>query len=113
MAVRRELHARGWRFRLGIQVPGVPRRTIDIALVTPKVAVFVDGCFWHACPDHGTAPRANGEWWSAKLERNVWRDRDTDANLQAAGWRVVRVWEHEQPSDAADRVEVMLGRRDS
>lgn len=109
MALRRELHARGRRFRVGLRVPGVPRRTIDIAFSTSKVAVFVDGCFWHACPEHGTAPRANSGWWSAKLQRNVWRDRDTDAVLETAGWRVVRIWEHEQVSAAVKRVEATLG----
>ena len=89
----------------------MPRRTIDIAFSVPKVAVFVDGCFWHACPQHGTAPRANDGWWSEKLERNVQRDRETDAHLRAAGWCVVRVWEHEPVQAAADRIEAILPAR--
>jgi len=64
----------------------------------------VDGCFWHGCPDHGTWPVSNASWWEAKLRRNVARDRDTDAKLVEKGWRVVRVWEHEDPVAAADRV---------
>jgi DNA mismatch endonuclease (patch repair protein) len=109
--LRQELHSRGHRYRLGIPVPGVARRTIDIAFTRVRVAVFVDGCFWHACPAHGTAPKANGEWWSEKLARNVWRDGDTDKCLESEGWRVVRVWEHEAVSEAADRIETVLRSR--
>jgi DNA mismatch endonuclease (patch repair protein) len=69
-----------------------------------KVAVFVDGCFWHRCPEHRTDPRTNSVYWTAKLDRNVARDRRNDAELEAAGWSVVRVWEHEPSSRAADRV---------
>lgn len=76
-----------------------------------KVAVYVDGCYWHRCPDHATVPKANRDWWIAKLEGNVERDRDTDARLGSAGWEVVRVWEHEAISDAADRVEAVVKRR--
>jgi DNA mismatch endonuclease (patch repair protein) len=111
IALRKELHARGRRFRLGLRVPGFPRRTIDIAFAGAHVAIFVDGCFWHDCPEHGTSPRANRGWWSAKLEQNVLRDRQTDAHLRRAGWRVVRVWEHESVPDAADRIEAVLGPR--
>jgi DNA mismatch endonuclease (patch repair protein) len=81
------------------------RRRADIVFVRAQVAVFVDGCFWHHCPDHGTTPRHNGEWWAAKLDRTVARDRETDARLETAGWTVLRIWEHECPSEAADRVE--------
>lgn len=66
--------------------------------------MFVDGCFWHSCPVHATHPKANAGWWRAKLEATVRRDRDTDTRLAAAGWAVVRVWEHEPPAEAADRV---------
>jgi DNA mismatch endonuclease (patch repair protein) len=69
-----------------------------------KVAVYVDGCFWHKCPTHATIPKANREWWVAKLETNVRRDRDTDDRLVAAGWTVVRVWEHEPPDVAAEQI---------
>jgi DNA mismatch endonuclease (patch repair protein) len=72
------------------------------------VAVLVDGCFWHGCPKHMTWPKANAEWWRAKIGANVARDRRTDADLREAGWAVVRVWEHEDPHDAADRVEAVV-----
>jgi DNA mismatch endonuclease (patch repair protein) len=71
---------------------------------TARVAVYVDGCFWHSCPLHGTQPKTNQDWWSAKLARNTERDRDTDLTLRRAGWRVVRVWEHEDPRIAAAKV---------
>ncbi len=80
------------------------RRTADIVFAGAKVAVFVDGCFWHSCPQHGTAPSANEAWWAEKLAKNVKRDADTDGRLAAAGWLVVRVWEHEDPAAAGSRV---------
>ncbi len=76
-----------------------------------RVAVFVDGCFWHRCPEHGVEPRTNASYWQAKLDRNVARDRRNDAALAAAGWLVVRIWEHEQPEVAADRVEAAVRER--
>lgn len=108
MLLRRELHRRGRRFRVVTKVPGNNRRTIDIAFPRQRLAVFVDGCFWHGCPDHGTSPTANSAWWQQKLTANVARDRDTDRLLGEAGWRVLRVWEHEAPSTSADRVEADL-----
>jgi len=80
------------------------RRSIDIAFTKAKVAVFLDGCFWHGCPEHGTQPRANADWWDVKLRRNAARDVETDGLLEAAGWRVLRFWEHEPPEAVADRV---------
>ena len=76
-----------------------------------KVVVFVDGCFWHGCPDHGTWPAANAEFWREKIETNRLRDRDTDARMAEVGWTVVRVWEHEDPVAAADRVERLVRQR--
>ena len=105
MALRRELFRRGLRYRVDRPLDGRRRRRADLTFVAARVAVFVDGCFWHGCPEHGTAPRANAEWWAEKLERNRERDRDTDAYLGGLGWTVVRVWEHEDPLVAADRVE--------
>lgn len=72
---------------------------------------MVDGCFWHGCPEHGTWPKANARWWREKIERNIARDRDTDATLTEAGWLCVRVWEHEDPAAAAARVAAVVSKR--
>ncbi|GAA2147018.1 very short patch repair endonuclease [Nocardioides koreensis] len=104
LALRRELHARGLRFRVQLKVPGNNRRTIDVAFTRARLAVYLDGCFWHGCPDHGRRPHTNGEWWAWKIARNQERDRSTDRQLQEAGWHVLRFWEHEEPSAAADAV---------
>lgn len=108
MLLRRELHRRGRRFRVVMKVPGNNRRTIDIAFPRQQLAVFVDGCFWHGCPEHGTQPSANAQWWSTKLAANRARDEDTNLLLRTAGWRVLRVWEHTPVDDAASRVEHAL-----
>jgi DNA mismatch endonuclease (patch repair protein) len=108
VALRRELHARGLRYRVAYPVPGQRRRTIDIAFTRAKVAVMVDGCFWHGCPEHGTHPRSNSEWWRAKLSANAARDADTNRVLGALGWLVIRVWEHQPAESAADLVEAAL-----
>lgn len=109
LALRRELHRRGLRYRLQVKVPGNRRRTIDVAFTRAKVAVFVDGCFWHGCPKHATSPKANSDWWRWKIEGNRARDANTTELLHAAGWAVVRVWEHEEVGSAADRVSATLG----
>jgi DNA mismatch endonuclease, patch repair protein len=103
--LRSELHRRGLRFRLHRQVLAGSRRTVDITFPGPRVAVFVDGCFWHGCPEHGTWPKANGEWWRSKILTNASRDRDTNERLRSAGWQVVRIWEHVSVDVAADQVE--------
>lgn len=105
LALRRELHRRGLRFRLHRKVDFDRRRSIDIAFPTEKVAVFVDGCFWHYCPRHAVLPKNNAAFWRAKLEANRTRDRDTSDSLEEIGWKVIRVWEHEDPANAANRVE--------
>jgi DNA mismatch endonuclease (patch repair protein) len=87
------------------------RRRADVVFRRARVAVFVDGCFWHGCPEHGTVPKANRIWWQAKIAANKERDRDTDRALQQARWQSVRVWEHEQPTRAADRIERILRTR--
>ncbi len=110
VAVRRLLHAGGYRFRVHYPVPGVPRRTIDIAFTRTKVAVFIDGCFWHRCPQHGTTPSSNAEWWASKLDANTSRDADTNDVLERLGWVVLRLWEHEEPARAAERVMAALVR---
>ncbi|MFB8229605.1 very short patch repair endonuclease [Cellulosimicrobium sp. NPDC055967] len=108
LALRRELHARGLRYRVTYPVPGQRRRTIDIAFTRAKVAVFVDGCFWHGCPEHGTMPRSNSAWWQGKLAANRARDDDTDATLRSLGWAVLRIWEHEPAVEAAARIKAMV-----
>lgn len=102
--LRRALHAKGLRFRLHRKIP-FSRRTIDLAFVKAKVAVFVDGCFWHYCPQHGTMPKSNMDWWKEKLLGNVERDRDTDVRLLQCGWLPLRIWEHENAAEAAARIE--------
>lgn len=104
VAVRRLLHAAGLRYRVNVPVPGAPRRTIDIVFGKVKIAIFMDGCFWHGCPQHATQPRANAEWWRAKLDRNMSRDRETTDHLRAAGWTVLRFWEHESAVDVARQI---------
>ncbi|QJY51014.1 very short patch repair endonuclease [Pseudonocardia broussonetiae] len=105
LRLRRRLHALGLRFLVDAPVPGTScRRRADVLLRGARTAVYVDGCFWHSCPDHLHLPRANREWWIRKLESIVARDRDTDASVRAAGWWPVRVWEHEDPVAAAARV---------
>lgn len=111
LALRRELHALGLRYRVAYPIPGQRRRTIDVAFTRAKVAVFVDGCFWHGCPEHGTDPRSNSEWWKTKLAANKARDRDTDRLLNGLGWAVVRVWEHEDVRDAATVISQIVGTR--
>lgn len=105
MRLRAALHARGLRYRLDQPIVPGRRRRVDIVFRPARVAVYVDGCFWHCCPDHGTIPRNNRAWWTEKLAANVARDRDTDRELQDAGWQVIRIWEHEDVDEAADRVE--------
>ncbi|WP_037175817.1 very short patch repair endonuclease [Rhodococcoides fascians] len=105
VALRRALHRRGLRYFVDRAPLKGMRRRADLVFPRRKVAVYVDGCFWHSCPVHATKPRNNAQWWADKLAANVARDRDTDEKLLAEGWRVVRIWEHEDPAIAADRVE--------
>ncbi|GGO72167.1 very short patch repair endonuclease [Nocardioides deserti] len=105
LALRRELHRRGMRYRVQMKVPGNNRRTMDIAFTRARLAVYVDGCFWHGCSTHHQRPTANADWWDWKIARNQERDRSTDEQLASAGWSVLRFWEHEEPSAAADRVQ--------
>ena len=106
IALRRALHALGYRYRKDyrLDLPAGRRVRPDIAFTKRKVAVFVDGCFWHACPDHGSKPKNNEWYWSPKLLRNVERDRAADAALTADGWQVVRLWEHVPLDDAVAAV---------
>ncbi|WP_327320737.1 very short patch repair endonuclease [Streptomyces sp. NBC_01235] len=108
VAVRRLLHASGLRYRVNVPVPGMPRRTIDIVFGKAKIAIFLDGCFWHGCPEHATHPKANAEWWRTKLDKNIARDVETTEHLTAAGWTVLRFWEHESAADVAHRITASL-----
>lgn len=107
MLYRRALFELGLRYRVDLRIPSLRRRG-DIVFTRWKVIVFIDGCFWHACPLHGTVPRANRDWWVAKLKANVDRDRETDSLLRASGWHVVRIWEHESPQRALLRILAAL-----
>jgi len=109
--LRRELHRRGLRFFVHRRPVQGLRREADIVFVRARLAIFVDGCFWHSCPQHGSMPRANETWWRDKLDRNRARDADTQRRFEEAGWSVLRVWEHELTAEAADRVEAAV--RDS
>lgn len=104
LEVRRSLFARGARYRVHYPVPGHRRRSIDIAFPGKKIAVFIDGCFWHGCHIHRSIPSSNGEFWQEKISGNRERDRATDAHLDGQGWRVLRFWEHEESSYIASAV---------
>lgn len=111
LALRRLVHAAGLRYRVDAAPLKGLRRRADLVFRPARVAVFVDGCFWHSCPDHGQSPRANATWWREKLDRNRTRDADTDARLREAGWESIRVWEHEDPTQAAARVIAVVRSR--
>jgi len=113
LALRRALHKRGYRFRKDyrLDLDGGRRVRPDIAFTARRVAVFVDGCFWHACPEHGSKPRANDWYWTPKLARNVERDRVADETLASAGWQVVRIWEHDSLEQALAAVIAVVGAR--
>ncbi|MEV6009131.1 very short patch repair endonuclease [Streptomyces sp. NPDC051976] len=111
LLVRRRLHAAGLRYRVEYPVPGMARRRIDVAFTAVKVAVLIDGCFWHGCPEHATQPKSNAEWWRQKLDRNMARDTETTEHLAAAGWEVLRFWEHEPPGDVALRIAATVERQ--
>ena len=102
VSLRSLLHRSGLRFRKDYPIRLSGRKAVhaDIAFTPSKVAVFVDGCFWHSCPEHGTIPKSNQEYWVPKLKQNVDRDRTIDRELRAAGWRVLRFWEHVDPESA-------------
>lgn len=110
--VRSELHRRGLRFRKQHLIKtGDVRVRADVAFPRQRLAVFLDGCFWHRCPEHGNSPRANSDYWSTKLDRNVERDQRVLVALDAAGWSVLRIWEHVPASLAADQVQTTLAER--
>ena len=110
LAVRRRLHARGVRYRVDVRPCPQTRARGDLVWKGRRLVVFLDGCFWHGCPDCGHLPKVNRGWWAAKLAANAARDRRADALLTGLGWRVLRFWEHEDPDDVADAICAALGR---
>ncbi len=105
LSLRRELHRRGFRYRVDWPIRTADRLVRpDIVFTRARLAIFVDGCFWHCCPIHGNNPRANTAYWGPKLERNVTRDRAVNEALEADDWRVVRIWEHADPVCSAEVV---------
>jgi len=113
MAVRRLLYAKGLRYRVQYPVPGAPRRSIDIAFPGKKIAVFIDGCFWHGCSEHRNIPAHNSDWWQNKIDQNRARDMDTDEKLSAAGWIVRRYWEHVPTERIVSEIKDVIGMREN
>lgn len=112
VALRSAVHSLGLRYRVSVRPIKQLRRTADLVFPRVKVAVFLDGCFWHGCPEHHTVAVTNAEFWAGKVAGTRERDKDTDARLEEAGWIAVRVWEHEDPSEAALRIrQIVLERR--
>ncbi|MFG2758357.1 very short patch repair endonuclease [Streptomyces wuyuanensis] len=111
IALRRILHAAGLRYRVHRRPLKGVRREADILFGPARVAVFVDGCFWHGCPEHATWPKNNPMFWREKIEKNRARDNDTDSRLAEAGWLSVRVWEHESAIEAAERIAALVRER--
>lgn len=103
LAIQSELVRMGVRFQTDTR-PDTVRSRADLVVVDARLAIYIDGCYWHACPDHGTVPKRNTAWWVAKLEANQQRDLRVTAQLEAAGWAVLRIWEHEDVAMAADRI---------
>lgn len=112
VALRRSLHARGLRYVVHRRPDPTLRRTADVVFTRAKVAVFVDGCFWHGCPDHGRRMHRTNDWyWPDKIQRNQAHDCDTNERLTTAGWHVVRVWEHDDPDQTAEQIaQLVIGR---
>lgn len=111
MHLRRELHRRGLRFRVGVRPVPTIRRTADIVFRPVKVAVMIDGCFWHRCPLHYRPSTKRASFWDEKIQDNVCRDEETNRLLSEAGWHVERVWEHEDIESAADRIAILIRER--
>ncbi|MFD1935166.1 very short patch repair endonuclease [Nonomuraea mangrovi] len=104
LALRRAVHALGLRYRVSTRPLQEIRRTADLVFTRAKIAVFLDGCFWHGCPEHHTKAATNADYWAEKVTRNRHRDVETDRLLAEAGWSAIRVWEHEDPLEAAVRI---------
>ena len=104
LLVRRSLHARGLRFRVDLRPEPAVRTRADIVFTRRRIAVYIDGCFWHGCPLHGTSPKAHAEYWTPKLARNVERDGESTAALEQRGWLVLRFWSHEPVAEVVDKI---------
>lgn len=111
LALRRAVHALGLRYRVAARPLSAIRRTADLTFSRAKVAVFLDGCFWHGCPEHHTKSATNSGYWAEKVHRNQERDRETDRLLEESGWSVIRIWEHEDPVRGAAKVEAEVRSR--
>ncbi|MDX3099036.1 very short patch repair endonuclease [Streptomyces sp. ME19-03-3] len=111
LLLRSILYRRGLRYRVNAQPLPELRRTADLVFPRAHVAVFVDGCYWHGCPDHYRPAMKRSHFWRDKIQGNQARDADTNQRLQERGWTVVRVWEHEDPNVAADKVVAVLEQR--
>lgn len=109
LAVRRRIHAMGLRYRVDYPADtGDRRRRVDIVFTRARVAVFIDGCFWHGCPTHFVEPKNNADYWRPKIQRNRERDLESTARLESAGWTVLRFWEHEDPGGAAELIRATV-----
>lgn len=113
LAVRRLVHAMGLRYRVNIRPVSTLRRTADLVFTRRRIAVFIDGCFWHGCPEHHRPPSANAEYWTTKVDGNRQRDAETDHMLADAGWTVLRFWEHVEPAEAAEAIRATVTARAS
>ncbi|WP_240468239.1 very short patch repair endonuclease [Streptomyces dangxiongensis] len=111
--IRRLVHAQGLRYRVAARPLPDLRRTADMVFRRVKVAVFIDGCYWHGCPEHYVPPKTNSDYWSEKVMRNIRRDRDTDQRLKEAGWLVLRFWEHEPSETCAQQIAETVAERRS
>ncbi|MGW0966709.1 very short patch repair endonuclease [Streptomyces sp. NPDC002516] len=110
--IRRLVHAQGLRYRVAARPLSDLRRTADMVFRPAKVAVFIDGCYWHGCPEHYVSPKTNPGYWSDKVARNMARDRDTNERLRAAGWLVLRFWEHESAEECSEAIrQAVVSRR--
>ncbi|MGH4002301.1 MAG: very short patch repair endonuclease [Pseudonocardiaceae bacterium] len=113
LEIRKQLHALGFRYRVDFRLDPPLRTRADICFTKQKVAVFIDGCFWHGCPQHATSPKNNAAWWREKLDANIARDRRTDADLDDRGWQVIRIWEHEVADEAVVQIVAQLAATNS
>ena len=111
LRIRSLVHRSGLRFRVDARPLPRLRRTADLVFRPVEVAVFVDGCYWHGCPEHFVQPKTNSDFWKEKIGRNIERDRDTDSILRDAGWTVIRIWEHEEPEAAAAEIVELVRRK--